>query len=295
MKKRIILGIAALVLVLSCAILPTFADERTLLGFLYDNRNLDVTLDNIFTNPTPDMVLAFPNTIASAADSTVLLFDVEDFVRVQYYDHRAGAIRYLNGYGSVSLSSSNNVYNLEYVDLYTYRNEGTGDDPVYLRYQVYVGAGGDYVGEWWLVNVDNEYITQVSDIRVNVYAFSPDIGGAYEPAELSRYGFVTSYPYISYENYYTGYNNGLEQGITIGQAEGYEQGKADGIVIGEQRDTGWMNFKSLIFAIFDAPFYVLSTALNFEVFGINIAGVLIGIITLAIVVFILKIVIVRLF
>ena len=91
-----------------------------------------------------------------------------------------------------------------------------------------------------------------------------------------------------------GYTNGHEVGYREGRAVGYSQGLKDGF---DAADTSqaWANMKNLIFAIFDAPFYVISYSLNFDLFGINIAGTLIALISLAIVVFILKIILVKLF
>ena len=104
----------------------------------------------------------------------------------------------------------------------------------------------------------------------------------------------------------TMYNNGHEVGYTEGYGVGYTEGEVEGTEKGYQiglkdgfnaADTSqaWSNMKNLIFAIFDAPFYVISISLNFDLFGINIAGTLIALITLAIVVWILKIVVVKIF
>lgn len=96
------------------------------------------------------------------------------------------------------------------------------------------------------------------------------------------------------EGYGFGFTDGNDEGYELGKDVGYENGYADAKKIYDDQKS-WMNFKNLIFAIFDAPFYVISYALDFDIFGINIAGTLIALISTALIVWILKIIIVKLF
>ena len=91
---------------------------------------------------------------------------------------------------------------------------------------------------------------------------------------------------LSYSN---GHDDGYKVGYDTGNSDGYAVGKTDGIEIGK---TEAMNSKDtmsgLIYSIIDAPFNVLASAFDFEVFGINIASFLITIVSLLIVAFVLK-------
>ncbi|MBQ7348181.1 MAG: hypothetical protein IJW55_09495, partial [Clostridia bacterium] len=104
------------------------------------------------------------------------------------------------------------------------------------------------------------------------------------------------------DEWQAGYNDGYYYGYGDGDTDGYERAKGvwynkgleDGFA-GADTSQAWASLKNLIFAIFDAPFYVISYSLDFDLFGINIAGTLIALISLAIIVWILKIIVVKLF
>lgn len=95
-----------------------------------------------------------------------------------------------------------------------------------------------------------------------------------------------------YENGYTdGYNaglsvgseNGYTDGYNAGQTIGYENGYSAGIVAG-----GDHTFMSLIGAVIDAPVSAFTSLLNFELLGVNILGFITGLLTLALIIFIIK-------
>lgn len=121
----------------------------------------------------------------------------------------------------------------------------------------------------------------LTNIRLDIWVHG-DSTAFIDTAVLNDNGFAITYPFMGevfYEDgYHNGYDNGLEDGFN-----------------GADTSQAWMNLKDTIFVIFDAPFYVISQSLNFELFGINIAGAIISIISVALIVFILKIIIVRLF
>jgi hypothetical protein len=108
------------------------------------------------------------------------------------------------------------------------------------------------------------------------------------------------------EGYNNGYDVGFQDGLDDGYSVGFDDGRMDGIEDGYRDgyddakavyDTteAWQDMKSLIFAIFDAPFYVISYSLDFNLFGINVAGTLIALISTALIVWLLKIIIVKFF
>lgn len=119
----------------------------------------------------------------------------------------------------------------------------------------------------------------------------------------------TSYPdteaYLSYRKYYTpaydfftdnqiyqeGYNNGLNDnqeniynnGYNTGFDDGFEDGKITGVV--EAND---YSFFSLFGAIFDAPVTLFTSLLNFNFLGINLWSFITSLLTLAIILFVVK-------
>lgn len=121
----------------------------------------------------------------------------------------------------------------------------------------------------------------LTNIRLDIWVHG-DSTAFIDTAVLNDNGFAITYPFMGEVFYEDGYNNG------------YDNGLEDGFN-GADTSQAWMNLKDTIFVIFDAPFYVISQSLNFELFGINIAGAIISIISVALIVFILKIIIVRLF
>ena len=104
--------------------------------------------------------------------------------------------------------------------------------------------------------------------------------------------------------YTEGYDVGYTEGIDVGNETGYSNGYNDGLWEGYEdgytdgEKYGWDNgfgagqndmaeitrsFKEMVFAIFDAPVTLIDGMLGFEIFGINIAGLVKTIITLAVV------------
>lgn len=171
---------------------------------------------------------------------------------------------------------------------------------------------GNYNLQLWL---DSNYITNFS---TNGY-----FNGLTDFDKLCRYSVISrpklyTDAYIEGLDFglEEGYNNGFDQGSidgyqqgytegeTIGYNEGYDNGYSDGNGDGyslgydEGEAYGWQNgfgagqndmaetshtFKEMVFAIFDAPSRLIDSMLNFDIFGINLAGLVKTIITLAVV------------
>ena len=107
------------------------------------------------------------------------------------------------------------------------------------------------------------------------------------------------------ENYRIGYNNGIdekvdgfiyEEVLKKGEEIGYEKGYKDGELAGinstwseaygagaEDMAKTSSTLKDMVFAIFDAPSVLIDGMLNFDVFGINLAGLVKTIVTLLVV------------
>lgn len=119
-------------------------------------------------------------------------------------------------------------------------------------------------------------------------------------------GYNNGYDQGSIDGYQQGYTEGETIGYNEGYDNGYSDGNGDGYALGydEGEAYGWANgfgagqndmaetshtFKEMVFAIFDAPSRLIDSMLNFDIFGINLAGLVKTIITLAVVAVILVI------
>jgi len=100
--------------------------------------------------------------------------------------------------------------------------------------------------------------------------------------------------YASDLNYENGFNDGvLSVDTNVSYNEGYNSGYTSGYGVGfSDGESAGLNtkgtFSSLMYSIIDAPFNVLSNALNFEIFGINLSYFLIAIISLLLVFFVIR-------
>lgn len=289
--KKIIIVVVSIITLVSALILPTFADSASQFEFLYDNRNPDITsASQILGNPTADMVIGFSNTIDERSQIASPSFLAVNYCRVYYYDIETARYWYLPGYGSVSLTWENSVLVLTYQNLYSEAQESYK-----LRYAFSnSGYPSKYINTWWSHNENDEPTGSVSGVQVKYYAFGvPSSSNVFDMQSLEEIDCTISYPYLSEKNYYSGYENGTQGGYSNGYHVGYQEGLQIGEDIGysqglEDGSEGMMDFRNLIFSIFDAPFYILATAFDFEVFGINIAATLLGIISVVALVIVLK-------
>lgn len=319
MKKRIIAFICSFVVIVSCIVIPSFAfnqdefDQTSLVNFSSYQSYFDVYGNRVYymqlLNPdysnlgsaAPDMAFSFPDKMPDTTGGfqAVLLRHTRTLVSFQ----QAGIYTDVLSSTTVRISTDDSdgddmLEDGEPVKIVIELYEWGADTATHAYDLVY------YFNDGFWVRSDTNSV--VKDVSVGLY-FHPygvngnsNYMGEYNPEALNLLNVKTVFPYFNvgygqYE-YNQGYEKGRIDGFTEGDQygydRGYEEGKFDGATEGT---TGWMNFKNLIFTIFDAPFYILTTALDFELFGINIAGTLIGIISLALIVFILKIIIVRLF
>lgn len=128
-----------------------------------------------------------------------------------------------------------------------------------------------------------------------------------EPNSVPRrsFGFNASFYYVGMDNqesYQMGYNNGKNDGYVEGEAYGYSQGEEAGYVRGYQQGSSdtqanFDNYDDTALTIFTGivdvgllPINFLLQCLNFEVFGINIGGILTASLTVAIVVILFRVI-----
>lgn len=84
-----------------------------------------------------------------------------------------------------------------------------------------------------------------------------------------------------------GYNNGYNEGRTTGYNNGYAQGDAVGYSRGVAESNNY-SFIGLIGAVIDAPIRAFTGLLNFEILGVNLSGFLLGLFSIALVLFIYR-------
>ena len=91
--------------------------------------------------------------------------------------------------------------------------------------------------------------------------------------------------------YQAGYNQAVkdEGGIYVdaayskGLSEGYDIGFADGNVVSQRG-----NFASLVYSVVEAPFNTFRSLFNFEILGVNLLGFIGSVLTLVVLLWIVK-------
>lgn len=153
-------------------------------------------------------------------------------------------------------------------------------------------------------------IDSVSYLYVdNIYQFTNEVyiyftidgytNGGSRDFEILVGGVQTSFEaYQSGYNdgYSNGYDDGYSNGEDYGEMIGYENGKNDGYDIGydsgfedgEQSNFTTNGFKTLIGSIFNYPINMVKTIFDFEFMGINVASIIMFVLSIGIVVFVIK-------
>ena len=89
---------------------------------------------------------------------------------------------------------------------------------------------------------------------------------------------------------YVYYTQGLEEGEKQGYATGYDEGRdkgyAEGYAAGLNDESGI--FSSLVYSVVDAPVHMMRNMLNFEILGVNMTTFVLGILSLALLLALLR-------
>ena len=166
-----------------------------------------------------------------------------------------------------------NIYSIKF-------SYGSSDDPL------------DFV-----INLRNSQLLNIYDLQLY-----PNDTDYYTPYPSSRAYSATRLNERGYEaGYDVGFNRGYEDGESIGYNTGYGAGYAQGREVGiveskevvrdEVEQEVLMDketFMDGIFTIFDAPLRLIRDIFNFEIFGINIADLVLFVLTAIIVVIVVK-------
>lgn len=184
-----------------------------------------------------------------------------------------------------------------------------------LPYSVQVSTVEVLENVWDDVNLTNSgkyyYLTNDSLIgyhvdRIRFYINAQDLS-YYDQLitnKLTLYNNLGEYT-MNVKSFNAGYNNGYDVGYINGEkdgiiqaqelaynkghADGYEEGIDAGYVIGFDEGVGQdFRFYDLFFSMFDAQLNTFRSVVSFEIFGINVAGFILGLITIAIAAFVLK-------
>ena len=158
-----------------------------------------------------------------------------------------------------------------YNDIYTpwYVNK-TNEQPLslYEMLDATSGAHMDYTNE----QVINEVMRQLM-FDVN-YDMTPLLEGRYN---------------IGYNmGFSDGEDSGYDIGYSVGEENEIKKGKTIGYKEYEDEKGASFKLKDLLFGIIDAPFNIIKSALNFEIFGINLSSVILFLISTSLVFFVIR-------
>lgn len=105
---------------------------------------------------------------------------------------------------------------------------------------------------------------------------------------------ITNFIDVSGTEYGDGYNQGYGDGYAVGQSDGYNNGYqvgyGEGINYGQSQTTTAVTIFTGICEVGLLPVNVFLGILNFEVFGINIGGLVASLMTVAIVVIVIRVI-----
>ena len=150
-------------------------------------------------------------------------------------------------------------------------------------YQVIVTVNGidfsniNYNGSHFGVfNIQDTTMTPVNEITISVKMRSSDFDGVNLYVSSFNNGI---------EDVQEAFNNGYEQGIKTGKDSGYKLGYEDGYSEGStQENTG----RKLIWTIAATPFESFKTIWNVDVLGLNISGIILGLLMALLVIYLIK-------
>ena len=223
--------------------------------FFYPQYSSDNTQQIYYSIPLP---IAIPlmtseiGTLFSASRLSILDFNA-------YFNSK---INLINSYFQLVPNAPNIVINVANDDVFSYN----GGYPRNLKF-VACGNYNDYSSFNYVVLKANDidYITNTLSIN-DYYVFSSD----------------TEYNQQIYNSgYYDGYNVGQANANDSLFDDGYKQGLSDGAT-----STG--AFGSFLVNIVDVPFKVFNNILNFDIFGFNIAGIVMSMLTLLVIIWLIK-------
>lgn len=160
-----------------------------------------------------------------------------------------------------------NYYSDIYTPWYVYK---INEQPLslYEMLDATSGAHMDYTNEQVINEVMRQLIFEVN------YDMTPLLEGRYN---------------IGYNmGFSDGEDSGYDIGYSLGEENGIKKGKTIGYKEYEDEKGASFKLKDLLFGIIDAPFNIIKSALNFEIFGINLSSVILFLISTSLVFFVIR-------
>ncbi|MCR5483509.1 MAG: hypothetical protein K6E99_03815, partial [Bacilli bacterium] len=112
----------------------------------------------------------------------------------------------------------------------------------------------------------------------------------YDVNILSLDGYFTGYADGRSDGYTSGYNKGIDEGYDNGVEDGTTTGYQNGYNTGYTEGTQASNYlRNVVFAIADTPIRVFKQVFGFEILGINIAGIVLSLMSLMVVIYLYKV------
>lgn len=179
-------------------------------------------------------------------------------------------------------------------------------EPTLQMVSVELGNYTESIANYFNSNTKSGYFNVVSYVDTNGWRYSLAIPTKYASSDTFANRPMFFYNYRLYklrdtssmtdnEYYNSGYSAGYSAGKLDGSSSGYNQGYDAGVTIGYQNGYndgvehgGNYTFLGLIGAVIDAPINAFTSLLNFEVLGVNILSLITGLLSIAIIVFIVK-------
>lgn len=177
------------------------------------------------------------------------------------------------------------------------RNAGTSGNTLY-------SAALDQIGDYFYVTLDSVEYLSIEAIEFTITNSDASYADIFVTNKLTLYSDINqvivdemSYNLGEEAGYMNGYDYGFSQGElqaqTVAFSEGREAGFADGRQVGynegyEQGLQDDFRFYDLFFSLFDAQLNTFKSVVSFEIFGINVAGFVLGLVTIGIVAFVIR-------
>ena len=300
----------------------TFEGSDLYLPFtLYDDsdnpiRNVDGSFKNIFLKFRIDLSKVVPNSVEFKYyyegfffnDNYAPTIGVET---MKYYPCSGSGTFSRNHQGSVNLpfrfyDTNTMLWDYGHLKLYVFANEG--DDTAFSSFNcnvykydlssAYTESGTVFTGS----NKLRYYDENENHIGISVFCLFDSSGKFQDYTGYFLPGLqLRTYYFSSALSDNTAYNSGVSDGYNIGFSAGSSSGYTDGFSAGkvEGYNNGYTagvensnnySFLSLIGAVVDAPISAFTSLLNFNLLGVNLLAFFTGLLTLAIIIFIIKLV-----
>lgn len=143
----------------------------------------------------------------------------------------------------------------------------------------------------------NESIIDTFNLPTYVFPSSSErIGFCFDSSSVSAdlRGLITNFVENGYSlGFNEGYNSGYTNGLDDGLSQGYQTGYTDGYSVAVNQDTTAAIIFTGILEVALLPVNVFLAIFNYEVFGINISGLVASLLTVAVVVIIIRVILAK--